>query len=170
MSHRCPINHGFLSMVVVAPPSPLDHHPSTVIANDGHVHPWKKGRPFHGFVERMPSQQPWPFWNLDVFSGIFWSIIPVSGRITPIYKPLEKPFGRGPTYNWDAPPSTPPKFNTSPLKAMVVGRLLSFWVSVTFQGRTVSFGDFKVWNLSPVHWLTLFFSKSSSHTSWGLVF
>ena len=57
-----------------------------------------------------------------------------------------------------------------PWKPWWLGDYCPFWVSVTFQGRTVSFGDFKVWNLSPVHWLTLFFSKSSSHTSWGLVF
>jgi len=74
------------------------------------------------------------FLKLGCFQWDFLSIIPVSGRITPIDKPLEKPFRRGPTYNWDDPPSTPPKFNTSPLKAMVVERLLSFWGFGDFSG------------------------------------
>lgn len=63
ISLRFPINH--VSVVFVAPPvfGNTILQPSSPMM-DTSIHE-KKGRRFHGFVERMPSQQPWPFWNLD---------------------------------------------------------------------------------------------------------
>ena len=55
---------------------------------------------------------------------------------------------------------TPPKFNSSPLKNDCWEMILSFWVSVTFQGRTVSFRE----GIPPGLPFIMFFSVEKQNT------
>ena len=126
MSRTCPINDGFFRCFVAPPPpSRLDHHPSTVITTDGHVHPWKKAS----------------------FSTVSWSGCQVNNH--DLFETWTCLFsfqgGEG-------------KITRSWSFCGVGKNVLIFLCRDVLDIWNL---DFKVWNPSPVYWLTLYIQNTT---------
>ena len=82
---------------------------------------------------------PWSrlllYWGWET-SHLLMGILIINGYINPYYWVDDHPLLYGNNGSLDTG-TTPQKFNSSPLKNAAWKMILSFWVPVTFQGRTV---------------------------------